>query len=126
MRIFLDDVLKIRQILQAVRDHQGNFHFLGNQLFRHLHEKCDLKELVNELKKEFEMTIGSPSYYLGIQTETLKDESSFIHQEKYAKELLKRFRMEEANPTLIPIEPGQDINGNSEEETVKCPYREDI
>ncbi|GJS28549.1 retrovirus-related pol polyprotein from transposon TNT 1-94 [Tanacetum coccineum] len=56
------------------------------------------QSMINELKKsmtrEFEMTnIGLMSYYLGIEVKQT-DEGIFICQERYAKEILKRFGMD--------------------------------
>ncbi|KAK2989293.1 hypothetical protein RJ640_027330 [Escallonia rubra] len=57
-----------------------------------------------EMAKEFEMTdIGLMSYYLGIEVKQ-RDDGIFISQEAYAKEVLKRFNMENCNPISIPIE----------------------
>ncbi|KAK2972283.1 hypothetical protein RJ640_014341 [Escallonia rubra] len=57
-----------------------------------------------EMAKEFEMTdIGLMSYYLGIEVKQ-RDDEIFISQEAYAKEVLKKFNMENCNPISIPIE----------------------
>nr|GEY23288.1 copia-type polyprotein [Tanacetum cinerariifolium] len=54
--------------------------------------------------KEFEMTdIGLMSYYLGIKVKQT-DEGIFICQERYAKEILKRFDIDKCNPVGTPIE----------------------
>ena len=53
--------------------------------------------------KKFEMTdLGLMKYFLGIKVEQSKKEI-FICQNKYAKDLLKRFRMENCKPvpTLV-------------------------
>ncbi|GKE24618.1 retrovirus-related pol polyprotein from transposon TNT 1-94 [Tanacetum coccineum] len=57
--------------------------------------------MIDELKKwmtrEFEMTdIGLMSYYMGIEVKQT-DEGIFICQERYAKEILKRFGMDKCN-----------------------------
>ncbi|GJY36095.1 retrovirus-related pol polyprotein from transposon TNT 1-94 [Tanacetum coccineum] len=66
------------------------------------------QSMINDLKKsmtrEFEMTdIGLMSYYLGIEVKQT-DEGIFICQERYAKEILKRFDMDKCNPVGTPIE----------------------
>ncbi|KAK3042741.1 hypothetical protein RJ639_000799 [Escallonia herrerae] len=43
------------------------------------------------------------SYYLGIEVKQ-RDDGIFTSQEAYAKEVLKRFNMENCNPISIPIE----------------------
>ncbi|GJZ00254.1 retrovirus-related pol polyprotein from transposon TNT 1-94 [Tanacetum coccineum] len=70
--------------------------------------KQKLSKYVDELKKsmtrEFEMTnIGLMSYYLGIEVKQT-DEGIFICQERYAKEILKRFNMDKCNPVGTTIE----------------------
>nr|GEV49966.1 retrovirus-related Pol polyprotein from transposon TNT 1-94 [Tanacetum cinerariifolium] len=66
------------------------------------------QSMIDELKKsmtrEFEMTdIGLMSYYLGIEVKQT-DKGIFICQERYAKEILKRFDMDKCNPVGTPIE----------------------
>ncbi|KAK2981445.1 hypothetical protein RJ640_001959 [Escallonia rubra] len=61
-------------------------------------------KMFDDFKKEFEMTyIGLVSYYLRIEVKQ-RDDGIFISQEAYAKEVLKRFNMENCNPISIPIE----------------------
>ncbi|GJV35247.1 retrovirus-related pol polyprotein from transposon TNT 1-94 [Tanacetum coccineum] len=67
-----------------------------------------IDNMIDELKKsitiEFEMTdIGLMSYYLGIEVKQT-DEEIFICQERYAKEILKRFDMDKCNHVGTPIE----------------------
>ena len=55
-------------------------------------ELCD--EFSKIMQQEFEMSMmGELNYFLGFQVKQLK-EGIFIYQEKYVKELLKRFGME--------------------------------
>lgn len=57
----------------------------------------------NSMQSEFEMSmIGELSYFLGLQI-IQKPESLFISQEKYLKEMLKRFKMEECKPVSTPM-----------------------
>ncbi|KAK2977170.1 hypothetical protein RJ640_000421 [Escallonia rubra] len=52
------------------------------------------KEFKNAMAQEFEMTdIGLMSYYLGIEVKQ-RDNGIFISQEGYAKEILKKFKMD--------------------------------
>ncbi|KAL9377959.1 hypothetical protein Peur_029294 [Populus x canadensis] len=51
----------------------------------------------------FEMTdLGRMSFFLGMETKQSKEEI-FICQKKYAKEILKKFYMENCKPTTSPI-----------------------
>nr|GEY61356.1 reverse transcriptase [Tanacetum cinerariifolium] len=66
------------------------------------------KSMINELKKlmarELEMTyIGLLFYYLGFKVKQT-DEGIFMCQERYAKEIFKRFGMDKCNPVGTPIE----------------------
>ena len=66
-------------------------------------------EFKREMAKEFEMTdIGLMSYYLGIEVKQGED-GIFISQEGYAKEVLKRFNMDDAIPVGTPMECGVKI-----------------
>ena len=54
--------------------------------------------------QEFEMTdIGFMSYFLGIEVKQM-DEGIFIAQEGYAREILKKFKMDRCNPVSTPVE----------------------
>nr|GEY20036.1 uncharacterized mitochondrial protein AtMg00810-like [Tanacetum cinerariifolium] len=70
--------------------------------------KGNSKSMINELKKlmarELEMTyIGLLFYYLGFKVKQT-DEGIFMCQERYAKEIFKRFGMDKCNPVGTPIE----------------------
>ncbi|KAK2970738.1 hypothetical protein RJ640_009657 [Escallonia rubra] len=68
------------------------------------------KEFKNAMAQEFEMTdIGLMSYYLGIEVKQ-RDNVIFISQEGYAKEILKKFKMDDANPVSTPVEIGVKLS----------------
>ena len=55
-----------------------------------------IEELKKKMKLEFEMTyMGTLYYFLGIEVKQQED-GIFVTQKKYAKDLLKKFRMENA------------------------------
>ena len=65
------------------------------------------KELIDKFKEEmkdaFEMTdLGRMTFFLGMQVQQKQNEI-FVCQEKYAKEVLKKFNMEECKPTTTPM-----------------------
>ncbi|KAH9750688.1 hypothetical protein KPL71_013969 [Citrus sinensis] len=65
------------------------------------------KELIDRFKEEmkdvFEMTdLGKMTFFLGIQVHQ-KENEIFLCQQKYAKEVLKKFNMEECKPTATPM-----------------------
>jgi hypothetical protein len=61
------------------------------------------KEFGELMLKEFEMSmIGELTFFLGFQVKQMR-EGIFISQEKYTKDLLKRFKMEECKPIKTPM-----------------------
>jgi len=60
----------------------------------------------NAMQSEFDMSMfGELSYFLGLQI-TQSDEGLFLSQEKYLKEMLNRFQMEDASPVSTPMVRG--------------------
>jgi Reverse transcriptase (RNA-dependent DNA polymerase) len=71
-------------------------------------------EMVDEFKRvmksEFEMTdLGLMSYFLVLQIKQ-GDEGIFVSQEVYAKEILKRFKMEDCKSVKMPIDCGVNLS----------------
>ena len=61
------------------------------------------------MAKEFEMTdIGLMAYNLGIEVKQL-DVAIFISQEVYAKEIIKKFKMDDCKPEGTPVECGMKL-----------------
>jgi hypothetical protein len=61
------------------------------------------KEFGELMSKEFEMSmIGELTFFLGFQVKQMR-EGIFISQEKYTKDLLKRFKMEDYKPIKTPM-----------------------
>jgi hypothetical protein len=55
------------------------------------------------MESEFEISmIGELSFFLGLQI-TQRSEGMFISQEKYLREMLKRFQMEDSKPVGTPM-----------------------
>nr|ABA98097.1 retrotransposon protein, putative, Ty1-copia subclass [Oryza sativa Japonica Group] len=55
------------------------------------------------MRREFEMSImGELSYILGLQIKQTP-QGTFVHQTKYTKDLLRRFKMENCKPISTPI-----------------------
>jgi hypothetical protein len=71
---------------------------------------CNKDSLVqwfaSTMDSEFEMSmIGELSFFLGLQI-TERYEGMFISQEKYLREMLKRFQMEDSKPVGTPMVTG--------------------
>ena len=61
------------------------------------------KEFGDMMSREFEMSmIGELTFFLGFQIKQL-EEGTFICQEKYTKDLLKRFKMDDCKPIKTPM-----------------------
>lgn len=70
------------------------------------------------MKQEFDMTdLGKMKYFLGVEVHQ-GDGGIFIHQQKYANEILERFRMTECKPVNVPIVPGTKISKQGEGRTI--------
>jgi hypothetical protein len=62
------------------------------------------------MSKEFEMSmIGELTFFLGFQVKQMK-EGNFLSQEKYAKDLLKRFKMEDCKSIKTPMHTNGHLN----------------
>jgi hypothetical protein len=74
----------------------------------------ELNSFKHAMQSEFEMTyLGIMKYFLGIEV----DQSTkviFVYQKKYAANIIKRFCMEECNPTETPIPLGTKLSKNDE------------
>ncbi|KAH9782617.1 hypothetical protein KPL71_008982 [Citrus sinensis] len=76
------------------------------------------EEFKRVMIKEFEMTnIGLMTYYLGIEVKQ-KEECIFISQESYAKEILKKFKMNNCKPISTPVECGVKLSKHDEGENI--------
>ena len=80
------------------------------------------KEFSELMSKEFEMTmIGELTFFFGFQVKQMREEI-FISHEKYAKDLLKRFKMDECKPikTTMPSNGHLDLDegGKSVDQTL--------
>ncbi|KAJ3676856.1 hypothetical protein LUZ60_002580 [Juncus effusus] len=78
--------------------------------------------IIDDFKKamarEFEMTdLGLMSYFLGLEVKQSND-GIFISQEVYAKEILRRFKMEDCNPINTPVESGIKLSHFDEDKTI--------
>ncbi|WVZ93354.1 hypothetical protein U9M48_039341, partial [Paspalum notatum var. saurae] len=70
------------------------------------------KEFGNMMAKEFEVSmIGELTFFLGFQIKQLK-EGTFIYQEKYTRDLLKRFKMEDCKSIETPMATNVKLEAN--------------
>ncbi|GAU13002.1 hypothetical protein TSUD_173010 [Trifolium subterraneum] len=75
------------------------------------------EEFKQSMKSQFSMTdLGRMRFFLGVEVKQL-DSGIFVYQQKYARELLERFHMDQCNVVCSPIVPGnkliRDENGKT-------------
>ncbi|KAH9726279.1 hypothetical protein KPL70_008204 [Citrus sinensis] len=76
------------------------------------------EEFKRVMIKEFEMTdIGLMACYLGIEVKQ-NEEGIVISQESYAKEILKKFKMNDCKPISTPVECGVKLSKHDEGEDI--------
>jgi hypothetical protein len=89
-----------------------------------------INKILDELQKEFEITHNKVNLFLGLQIEQFPTGNIFVHQKAYARRVLQRFNMENANPVVIPTNPhdelGSHIHLTGEDECTTAPFREAI
>ena len=76
------------------------------------------------MSREFEMSmIGELTFFLGFKVKQMK-EGTFIHQEKYTKDILKKFKMDECKPIKTPMATNGhldlDVDGKSVDQSLYC------
>jgi len=70
------------------------------------------------MQSEFEMfMIGELPFFLGLQI-TQRSEGIFLYQEKYHREMLKRFQMEDSKPMSIPMVTGCKLSKDDDSPNV--------
>ena len=76
------------------------------------------EEFKADMAREFKMTdTGFMSYYLGLEMKQMKD-GIFISQESHAKEILKKFKMNDCKPVNTPMELGLKLSEHDDGEKV--------
>ncbi|WVZ75656.1 LOW QUALITY PROTEIN: hypothetical protein U9M48_023691 [Paspalum notatum var. saurae] len=76
--------------------------YVDDIIFGSTNEEC-CTEFGKMMAKEFEMSmIGELTFFLGFQIKQLR-EGTFIYQEKYTRDLLKRFQMDDCKPIETPM-----------------------
>ena len=75
-------------------------------------------EFAEQMQEKFEMSMqGELRYFLGLQI-IQRDDAIVLTQEKYTKELIKRFEMEDAREVAIPIATGTKLSKGTDEKSV--------
>ena len=76
------------------------------------------------MQQEFEMSLlGELTFFLGLQVHQTAD-GIFLSQEKYLKQILKKYGMEECKPVSTPMITGCNLSSHDDSPTVNQPeYR---
>ena len=70
-------------------------------------------EFFEEMKKEFEMSmVGEVTFFLGLQVKQNK-EGIFISQEKYARNIVKKFGLDSKKHASTPMSLSTNLNVDS-------------
>jgi hypothetical protein len=70
------------------------------------------------MSKEFEMAMmGELQFFLGLQIKQTK-EGTFVHQAKYTKDILKKFKMDDSNPMSTPMSTTTSLDRDKDGEPV--------
>jgi hypothetical protein len=70
------------------------------------------------MENDFQMSMmGELTFFLGIQVKQMK-QSTFVHQEKYTKDLIKKFNMAELKLVSIPMSTATALHSDENGEVV--------
>ncbi|KAF3667798.1 putative ribonuclease H protein-like, partial [Capsicum annuum] len=82
----------------------------------------NIEDFKQEMMQAFEMTdLGLMSYFLGMEIKQGQNEV-FIYQKKYAKEILKKFHMEDCKEMSTPMNQKEKLSKNDGAEKVEETY----
>jgi hypothetical protein len=73
---------------------------------------------VEDMSREFEMSMmGELQFFLGLQIKQSK-EGTFVHQGKYAKDIVRKFKMEDSKAMATPMSTTTPLDADEEGEHV--------
>jgi hypothetical protein len=71
-----------------------------------------------DMSKEFEMSMmGELQFFLGLQIKQAK-EGTFVHEAKYTKDILKKFKMDDSKPLSTPMSTTTVLDADEDGEPV--------
>jgi hypothetical protein len=74
--------------------------------------------IAKDMSKEFEMSMmGELQFFLGLQIKQAK-EGTFVHQAKYTKDILKKFKMDVSKSLLTPMSTTTALDADEDGEPV--------
>jgi hypothetical protein len=70
------------------------------------------------MESEFQMSMmGELTFFLGIQVKQTK-QGTFVHQDKYMKDLMKKFNMAELKPVSTPMSSAASLGPDEDGEAM--------
>jgi hypothetical protein len=76
-----------------------------------------------DMSKEFEISMmGELQFFLKLQIKQAK-EGTFVHQAKYTKDILKKFKMDDSKPMSTPMSMTTELNVDEDGEPVDQEYQ---
>ena len=111
---FPNDVFKLGKALYGLKQTlRGNIYWLSKYMSMTLYlvqlRMTCATNFVKMMRSEFEMSMmGEPNFFLGLQIKQTSNDT-MIRQQKYVKELLKRFEMDSAKLIDTPISPSTSL-----------------
>jgi hypothetical protein len=85
----------------------------------------DIADFSEQMKTRFESTFGPATCYLGIEITKLDDDQTQLTQSAYAKRVVERFNMADANGMTTPY-VNEDRDEDSAPVAADTPYREAV
>jgi hypothetical protein len=75
------------------------------------------------MSREFEMsTMGELQFFLGLQIKQSK-EGTFVHQTKYTKDIVRKFKMEDSKAMATPMSTTTALDTDEERECDNPPRK---
>jgi hypothetical protein len=75
-------------------------------------------KFAEDMSKEFKMSMmGELQFFLGLQIKQAK-EGTFVHQAKYTKDILKKFKMDDSKPLSTPMSTTTALDADEDGEPV--------
>jgi hypothetical protein len=75
-------------------------------------------KFADEMSREFEMSMmGELQYFIGLQIKQVKD-GTFVHQNKYTKDMLRKFQMQDVKPMSTPMGSTTTLDADEDGEPV--------
>ncbi|KAA0038150.1 putative mitochondrial protein [Cucumis melo var. makuwa] len=113
-----DHVYKLRKALYGLKQALEPVQIYVEDIIFGGTSSAYVKQFVNQMKGEFEMSmVGELTFFIGFQIK--QDETGiFFSQEKYAKNLISKFRMDKAKPKQTPAATHLKLTKDATEEQV--------